>query len=129
MTQMLQHCLIVAAAGAVGAVARFLVATACLRWFGAGFPVGTLLVNVIGSLLLGWFLASFDQQVFAISEGTRLAVAVGFCGAFTTYSTFAYETESLWHGGAPWRATANVILSLTLGLFAVRLGIWLAGTR
>jgi CrcB protein len=78
---------------------------------------------------LGWFLASFDRQVIAISDATRLAVAVGFCGAFTTYSTFAYETNSMWHGGAAWKATANVVLSLTLGLLAVRLGVWLASTR
>ena len=69
MTQMLQHCLIVAAAGAVGAVTRFLVATACGRLFGTGFPIGTLAINVGGSLLLGWFITALSERVIA-SYGT-----------------------------------------------------------
>jgi fluoride exporter len=126
MTQVLQNCVVVGLAGAAGAIARYLVSLACVRMFGTSFPVGTLAINVGGSLLLGWFLMALDQRVIAFSDDMRLAVAVGFCGAFTTYSTFAWETDALARNAMPWRAILNVAASLALGLAAVRLGAWLA---
>lgn len=125
--KLLIQCLAVGAGGSLGAVARFLVATACGRMFGTSFPVGTLVVNVAGSFVLGWFLAVIQERL-TVSDTLRLAVAVGFVGAFTTFSTFAYETSSLLEDGSELKAMLNLLGSLILGLVAVRLGIEL-GSR
>lgn len=111
--------------GALGAMARYLVGTTCGRWFGASFPIGTLVINLSGSFFLGWLL-TFTRERVMISDTTRLALAVGFTGAYTTFSTFMYETDSLLAGGAFLKAAANLLLSLVLGLLAVRLGMALA---
>jgi fluoride exporter len=125
MNVLMQY-LAVGLAGSLGAVARLAVSTICGRLFGAGFPIGTLVINLTGSMLLGWFLTLVGQR-YIVSETLRTAVAVGFVGAYTTFSTFAYETNSLVEDGSMLKATANVVGSVVLGLVAVRLGIWLAG--
>jgi fluoride exporter len=125
MNVLIQY-LAVGLAGAVGAMARLAVATICGRLFGTAFPVGTLVINLSGSLFLGWFLAIIGQR-YVVSETLRMAVAVGFVGAYTTFSTFAYETNSLVEDGSMLKATVNVVGSVVFGLIAVRLGIWLAG--
>jgi CrcB protein len=117
--------LAVAGAGALGAVSRLLVGTACGRWFGTGLPVGTFVINITGSLVLGWFLAAAESRG-TISETTRLAVAVGFVGSYTTFSTFMHESNSLIESGSQVKATINLIGSLIVGLVAVRAGIWMA---
>jgi CrcB protein len=119
--------LAVAGGGALGAVARLFVATVCGRLFGAGFPIGTFVINISGSLFLGWFLTVAGNRL-VISDTARLAIAVGFVGAYTTFSTFMYESNSLWEGGSEIRAGLNLLGSLAVGLLAVRMGIWL-GTR
>jgi CrcB protein len=124
MTILWTQCLGVAAGGAIGAVLRFLVSQLCARQFGTAFPLGTLLINVSGSLLLGWFL-TVTRQRYPVTESFHLAVAVGLVGAFTTFSTFAWETDVLLKGGAEWKALANIVGSVLLGLAAVRLGVFL----
>ena len=118
--------LAVAAGGAAGALLRFFVATACGRVFGTRFPVGTLVINLTGSLFLGWFLTVIGGRL-VVSEVVRLAVAVGFVGAYTTFSTFMFESSSLLEDGSGNKAVVNLLGSLLRGLFAVRLGIWLGG--
>jgi CrcB protein len=118
--------LAVGLAGSLGAVARLAVSTLCGRWFGTGFPIGTLVINLSGSMFLGWFLTLISQR-YIVSDTLRLAVAVGFVGAYTTFSTFAFETNGLLEDGAGLKALANIVGSVVLGLVAVRLGIWLAG--
>ena len=115
----------IGAAGSLGTMARHLVATLCGRLFGAAFPIGTLVINVTGSLFLGWFLTIIRDKV-DVSDTLRLAVAVGFVGGYTTFSTFAYETNALWEDGAGIKAVSYMLGSLFLGLLAVRVGIWLA---
>ena len=115
----------VGAAGFFGAVLRLFIGQVCGRLFGTTFPVGTLFINVVGSFLLGWFL-TFAGDRLVVSETMRLAVAVGFLGAFTTYSTFMYESNTLWEHGALLKAIANVVGSLVFGLAALRLGMYLA---
>jgi CrcB protein len=124
MKLLVQQYLAVAGAGALGAVCRLMVASVSTRLFGGGFPIGTLLVNLSGSLALGWFLTTVGQK--AISETTRLAVAVGFVGAYTTFSTLMYESVALLDDGAAIKAVFNLAGSLLLGLLAVRAGMWLA---
>jgi fluoride exporter len=110
--------LLVAAGAAVGAPLRYLVDRFVQRRAGAGFPWGTLTVNVAGSLLLGFITQTADGRV-------TLLAGVGFCGTFTTYSTFGYETVRLAEDGARRDALLNVVASLAAGLAAAALGVWL----
>ena len=114
----------VAVAGALGAVLRMFVATASGRLLGTAFPVGTFIINMTGCLFLGWFLTAAGNRM-AVSDTTRLAVAVGFVGAYTTFSTFAYESNALLESGLQIKAIINLVGSLVVGLLAVRIGIWL----
>lgn len=118
--------LLVGLGGFVGSNARFVTA----RWAGTfldtRFPLGTFLVNVVGSFLLGVVGTLVAQKVMPDSDAVRLALGVGFLGAFTTFSTFAFETNALLEDGSWLAAAASVGLSLFLGLVAVRMGIVLA---
>ena len=117
--------LAVAAAGSLGAVLRLLVGRICGYWFGAGFPIGTFVINISGSLFLGWFYAVGMRS--GLSETTRLAIAVGFVGAYTTFSTFMFESNDLIQQNKQFYAAVNILGSLVVGLLAVRVGMWLAG--
>jgi CrcB protein len=118
MNPTLYQYLAVAGAGALGAVARLWVGLACDRAFGKGFPSGTLIVNITGSFFLGFVAAALPGR----SETMRLAIATGFLGAYTTFSTFMYESNALLHG-SPIKAIVNLCGSVVLGLLAVRLGL------
>lgn len=127
MNKLLINSLAVGAAGFVGAVARYLLILVCGRWFAptTSFPVGTLIVNLSGSFILGWF-ATLAAARANFPETLRLAVATGFVGAYTTFSTFALETDQLVRHSSSWLALLNVVGSVALGLLAVRFGIWCA---
>ena len=115
----------VGVAGSLGALCRFLVTPLVQRWSGnPSFPVGTLVVNVSGSFALGWFLAYASRRP-NVGPDLRLAIAVGFLGAYTTFSTLMFDADAQWTDGRGARAIANVALSLALGLAAVRLGVLL----
>jgi CrcB protein len=110
----------VAAGGAVGSVLRFLVTQQMLR-FGGGFPYGTLLVNVAGSLLIGIF-----ARMFMAPEAnglTRAALTVGFCGGFTTFSTYSAELILLLEQGRTTRAMLYMFGSTGLALLATLAGL------
>ena len=124
--KLLVQCLAIGGGGFFGAIARFLVAIVCGRFFGAAFPVGTFAINISGSLFLGWFLAAFGGRL-TISDTTRLAIATGFVGAYTTFSTFMYESNLLIEDGSGVKAIVNLLGSLLVGLLAVRFGAYLAG--
>ena len=115
--------LLVAVGGSLGAIARFVLA----RWVGllveTRFPLGTFVINVSGSFLLGIVGTLVAEKVFPDSDAVRLALGVGFLGAFTTFSTFEYETHALFEDGSWLTATTNMFVSLFLGLIAVRAGI------
>jgi fluoride exporter len=117
--------LAVAAAGSLGSILRFFVAKTCGRLFGTGFPVGTFVINITGCLFLGWFLTVIQDRVM-VSDTIRVAIAVGFVGAYTTFSTFCFESSALLEDGSGIKAAANIVGSLLFGLIAVRLGIALA---
>ena len=89
------------------------------------FPYGTLAVNVVGCLLLG-FLGGWAEHRQALAPSTRLFVMIGVLGGFTTFSTFAYETLAFAHGADVARAFANVALQVVLGLGAAWLGFSIA---
>jgi fluoride exporter len=109
--------LLVALGAAVGAPLRFLTDRAMRARFGEAFPWGTLIVNLAGSLLLG-FLAGLP-----LTAGSAALLGTGFCGALTTYSTFGWETLTLARSGAAARAAGYVLLSLAAGVTAAYLGL------
>ncbi|MCS5551769.1 MAG: CrcB family protein, partial [SAR324 cluster bacterium] len=80
------------------------------HWFGSYLPYGTLTVNFAGSFALGWVATVFLDRP-EISSALRLGLTVGFLGAFTTFSTFSYESVQLLLNGAVWRALFNVALN------------------
>lgn len=91
-----------------------------------GFPLGTLLVNVLGSLLVGYVLTwSADHE----HDYWRLFAATGFCGAFTTFSAFAYETLAYWHEGRVGAFLLNLVLNNSLCILAVAFGIGLHNSK
>lgn len=113
--------LLVALGAAVGAPARYLTDRAVQRRWGTAFPFGTLTVNLIGSLLLGILVGSADHG--GASSDLVLLAGTGFCGAFTTYSTFSYETLRLAEDGRVVAATGNLLGSVLPGLAAAALGV------
>ena len=110
--------LAVAAGGALGALLRLWVAQGVQALLGRGFPFGTLVVNVSGSLAMGVFYVLFD-----IPPEWRAALVVGFLGAFTTFSTFSMDTLLLVQQGEYARAGMNVVLSVVLCLAGCWLGM------
>ena len=119
--------LLVAAGGAVGATLRHLSGMAAMRLFGAGFPWGTVFVNVFGSFLMGLFIELAARR-FGASQEVRLFVATGCLGGFTTFSTFTVETAELLRDGRALAAAVYVLGSVTLGLAAAATG-FLVGSR
>lgn len=117
---------IIAIGGAFGAIVRFLVSTGIYQWLGRGFPYGTLIVNVVGSFLMGLLAEALISQRVTISLDYRAAVLVGFMGAFTTFSTFSLETFYLLEQGQLSKAGLNVAISVGSCLIAVWLGLVLA---
>lgn len=115
--------LLVGLGGFVGANARFVVARLIGALFETRFPLGTFVINTSGSFLLGIIGTLVAQRVSPESETLRLALGVGFLGAFTTFSTFEFETHALFEGGSWLAATSNMFASLFVGLLAVRAGI------
>ena len=124
--------LYVALGSAVGGVARWVLGGALQRRFGGvaaapgavPFPVGTLLVNVSGSFVLGALAVLVARQTGA-SAMIRLLLMVGFCGGYTTFSTFSLDTVALLEQGAPMLAAVNVLASLTLAFLGTFGGMML----
>ena len=100
------------------------------HFFGIKFPWGTLFINLSGSLFLGWFMTIFTDRLkpggWLSPDDLRLMVAVGFTGAYTTFSTFEYEAHNLLKDGDDLAGTTYIAGSVFLGLLAVRLGTHLA---
>lgn len=109
--------------GFVGAIARYLLATWIAGRAGATFPLGTLVINLSGSFILGLLLGVLENH--ATPPALRMALATGFVGAYTTFSTFTYETIRLVEDGSLLLAALNVGGSLALGLGAVFAGLGL----
>jgi len=117
--------LAVAAGGALGAMSRYGVALIVALFWKRDFPLATLLINVSGSFVLGFF-STFAAEKSSLDPLWRLLVATGFVGAYTTFSTFEYETQRLTETGAIWWSAVNVITSVAAGFAAVQLGVLLA---
>ena len=118
--------LLVGVGGFIGANARFMVERVVGAMFETRFPLGTFVINISGSFLLGILGTIIAQRVMPSSESLRLALGIGFLGAYTTFSTFEYETHALFEDGSWFTATTNMVASLFVGLLAVRAGIVVA---
>jgi CrcB protein len=118
--------LLISLGGVLGALARYGASGLVHRLLGAGFPYGTLAVNLAGCLAIGAVLY-LTQDRPTLSVAARQLVAVGFLGSFTTFSTFGLETFALLRDGDFVAAALNVAASVLLGLGAVWLGHGLAG--
>ena len=115
--------LAVALGGSFGAVFRFLVSSGIYQWLGRGFPYGTLVVNIIGSFLLGLLTEALIVQKVTFAHDYRAAILVGFIGAFTTFSTFSLETLYLIEEGSLTKAAGNIFVSVAACILAVWLGL------
>ena len=111
--------------GVTGTIARYLMAGTVEHLFGAAFPYGTVLVNVSGCFLIGVFAALGHHHLPFVSHPEVLFMA-GFCGAFTTFSTFMLDTNLLLSRGESLKAALNIAASVIAGFLAFRLGVLLS---
>jgi CrcB protein len=111
----------VSVGGLLGANLRYFLSRLITRFSDAAFPYGTLLINISGSLVLGFFLMWTTERVFA-DPRWRLLVAIGFCGSYTTFSSYAFESMSYFEQGHWALLTANILANNVLCLAAVVAG-------
>jgi CrcB protein len=114
--------LVICLGGAIGTGLRYLTSSLAVRWLGADFPYGTLIVNVVGSFLIG-LIQQVGTTSLLIPETTRLFLTVGIMGGLTTYSSFSYETLRLAQIGAWGQAWINVLVTTAVCLGVCFLGI------
>lgn len=118
MEEALARVALIAGGGALGTAARYALVTLTQPRDGIALPVGTLLVNTLGCLLIG-LLQGLFVQTWTLRADYRAALLVGVLGGFTTFSSVAWETFALGAGGLPARAVAYLVLTNALGLLAV----------
>jgi fluoride exporter len=116
--------LYISAGAILGANARYWLGDWAAQKWGASFPIGTLIINLTGSLLLGFFITLATER-FVLDPRWRLLVAVGFLGAYTTFSTYTYESFNLIFKGQWLPGLINLFGSSLLGITAVGIGVYL----
>jgi CrcB protein len=123
---LVQNVLLLALGGVFGTLTRYALGLLFAARFGTAFPYGTLVINVTGCFVIG-LVGTLAAERMWVTPELRLLIGVGFCGAFTTFSSFGYETVLLVRMGALAQAGFYVLASNALGLLAVFLGVKLAG--
>ena len=111
----------IALGSALGGAGRYLLGGLIQNWHGSSFPVGTLIVNISGSFLLG-LISGYALESAAISAEVRAFLTIGICGGYTTFSTFSLETVNLLRDGDYARAASYLLLSVLISLAAVSVG-------
>lgn len=114
--------------GIAGALSRFHGARILQARLGSTFPFGTFVINLTGSFVLGLLGGWLAVHPVSWGQSISLLLGTGFCGAYTTFSSFSFETVQLWRAGSPGRALANLLSQPVLGLCLAWLGLVL-GTR
>lgn len=117
--------LVISLGAIAGANLRYWFSRWAVRWLGPAFPYGTLGINVLGSFIVGFFLVWTSERVL-VDPRWRLLVAVGFCGGFTTFSSYAYETMALLEQGQWGLVTTNILSNNVLAIIAALAGMVLA---
>jgi fluoride exporter len=120
-----QFVLAVAVGGAIGSVARYLVAIGSGKIFGTNFPWGILIINVTGSFLIGVFVGLFATK-WDLPQSVRIFLTVGICGGYTTFSTFSLDSYYLMERGQLLMALAYIVGSVALSICALVGGLYLA---
>ena len=123
----MQKYLFIAAGGALGSIARFWVGSTVAERMGTRFPYGTFVINLSACIILGFFLVFLDRRS-ALNPAWRFLVPVGFVGAYSTFSTFEWETFANLQTGAFLLAGFYVVISIVLGLAGVWCGVLIAKT-
>jgi CrcB protein len=113
--------------GVLGTWARYFLTVSITQFVGIHFPYGTIVVNLSGCFLMG-FLVVFLEGPMNMQPNLMLLLVVGFCGAFTTFSTFILETSGMIRDGNTLHALANVVISVIAGFILFRIGMWLGDT-
>ena len=111
----------IAIGGAFGACSRYLISEFCVILFGRGFPYGTLTVNIIGSLIMGLLMSGLNQGMIEAAPW-RPMIGLGFLGALTTFSTFSMDNIVMMQQGEFIKAGLNIVLNVTVSLFACYIG-------
>lgn len=119
--------LLIGAGGFAGSISRHLLSRAITLNLPTVFPLGTFAVNITGCLLLGLLMGSFLNR--GSSEALKMFWLVGFCGGFTTFSTFSLEIVQSFNDGGFLIGAAYALLSVLLGFLAVIAGLWIAGAE
>jgi CrcB protein len=117
--------LIISVGAIVGANARYIISRSAAKFIGPIFPYGTLIINVSGSLIVGFFIIWTTERVL-IDPRWRLLVVVGFCGAFTTFSSYAFETMAYFEQGQWLLLFTNIVANNLLSLAGALAGMALA---
>lgn len=120
----MSHLVLAAAGGAIGASLRYLTGIAALRLLGPNFPWGTLIVNVVGSFIMGLFIAVL-ARMSAGGDTLRVFVATGILGGFTTFSAFSLDFAFLYERGQVGMAAGYVLVSVITSIIALFAGLWL----
>ncbi len=115
---------VISIGGALGALSRYGVNVGSVQLFGHGLPWGTLIVNVVGSFLMGIVIAKFSQMD-GVSQDLRYLILTGFLGAFTTFSTFSLDFVTLWQRGEMMQAMCYMLLSVVLSILALFVALWI----
>lgn len=120
---MLRPLLLVGLGGAAGSMLRYMIALAINKNFSHPFPLATFLINIIGCLVIGLLFGMAEKHAW-LQGNLLLLLATGFCGGFTTFSTFALENVGLLEKNQSYTAVAYALLSVVIGVLLCRLGFW-----